>query len=70
MMTEYDMEGMRGIKVPILQSDLRTWVGHGHYRDFNRERPERDAKKKKRRKEKMSKTSRKRNRRKKHERNR
>lgn len=62
MVNLYDMERMREMATPIPEANLRTGVGHGHFRKFNRERPEKNAQAKKRKKAKMSKASRKRNR--------
>lgn len=48
---------------PIVKTNLRTGVGHGHYRDFNRERPAKYRVRKLRSRAKMRKASKRRNRR-------
>lgn len=47
---------------PLPVPNLRTGVGHGHYRPLNRERPTKDSLAKKRRRDKASKASRRKNR--------
>lgn len=54
---------MRDIDVHTEPPSLRTGIGHGHFRAFDRERPKRDAWAKRRRRAKICKASRKRNRR-------
>lgn len=64
MMTNSYMVDVRArdIVAPTEPPSLRTGVGHGHVRKYNREKPKKDAWAKKRKKAKMRKTSRKRNR--------
>ena len=50
------------LDVPIVRKNLRTGVGHGHRRDFYRERPAKDKLKKLRKRTKMAKASKRRNR--------
>ena len=47
---------------PIPVPDLRTGVGHGHFRPLNRELPEKDRLHKARKKRKIAKKSKRRNR--------
>lgn len=54
---------MRDIDVHITPPNLRTGIGHGHARAFDRERPKRDAWAKRRKRAKIRKASHKRNRR-------
>lgn len=57
----YNMN-MRDVMAPIEKPNLRTGVGHGHYRPFGREQAEKNAKQKMRKKMKMRKASRRQNR--------
>lgn len=62
MMVEHYNLGRMVEATVIPEPNLRTGVGHGHLRKFDRERPKKGAKAKKRKLSKMSKASRKRNR--------
>lgn len=63
MVDSYDVMRMREAAAPPEPSSLRTGEGHGHFREFDRERPKKDDWARKRKRAKMSKASRKRNRR-------
>ena len=62
MMVEHYNIGHTMEAVAVSEPNLRTGVGHGHLRKFNRERPKKGAKAKKRKRTEMSKASRRRNR--------
>jgi len=53
---------LRAFDIPIIRPNLRTGEGHGHCRDFYRERPAKDKLKKLRKHTKMAKASKRRNR--------
>lgn len=62
MMVEHYNFGHMVEATVVPEPNLRTGIGHGHFRKFGRERPEKGAKAKKRKRSKISKASRKRNR--------
>ena len=56
-----DTMRMRDIAAPMERPNLRTGVGHGHPRKFNREKPKKGAWMKKHERAKMKKASRRKN---------
>lgn len=64
MIDHYDIGGIMRMRdvMTVSEPNIRTGVGYGHPRKFNREKPPKGAYAKKHKRSKMSKESRKRNR--------